>query len=244
MEAINNDAQLTDLGRVIAGLPVEPGLAVALNESVRLGVPHEMLTLVAMLSATESSRVFFSPKGSEEAAKIAQEELKSGFFSDHMDLICLFNKYAGRVPRDRRDWCTAYFINGKVMVAADEARQQLSHALRLIHPGSFGINYLPLFDYTNDHYARIMRCLQKGYPRQAASRVNKKFMTLSYPYSCLPVMDSPKLPEVYADISVSSSLFGFKPMEVLYHTLHCTNPYAQPTVTATMRTVSDVTNLF
>jgi len=238
IEAIDDYVVLTALGKDLAGLAVEPGLAVALQESITWNVAHEMLTLVAMLTAIESSKLFFSPKGCERAAEDARNSWRTDFRSDHMDLIVLFNEYARIDPHKRQSWCSSNFINSKVMLAAAEARHQLWSALRRYHP-DISYEFLPPCDYkySYNEYLTIIRCLYKGYPRQIALRQDRA----SYPYTCFPAIDENNVPEVRAAIDGFSSAYGCNSKEVLYHSVRCTNPYTQPTVTATLQTVSDIT---
>jgi len=51
LEALDEDAGLTSLGREMAGFPLEPNFAKCLLASIELDCEEEMLSLVAVLSA-------------------------------------------------------------------------------------------------------------------------------------------------------------------------------------------------
>lgn len=224
LDAIDVQSLLTAKGRDIVDLSTEPGLAVALLKSVDLGCLDYMLTLAAMLTASESSNLFSVPPGCEPEAEAMRWDLRVFYDSDHMDMIVLYADYDSQSPHKRNRWCRDRYVNAKVMEAAAVERKRLL--------GFFPYN-VPVSrpEYSTELFKSIMDCLLAGYPAQIAQRDNIQ----SDAFDCTPVMSG--FVHVEAKIPWTSSAGKrHAPATVLYHSLQQSSNGAYKT--ALFRTVS------
>ena len=65
LDALDDDGNLTTLGRKMADLPMEPALAKTLIQSVEYECTEEILSIVAMLSV---QTIFYRPKDKQALA--------------------------------------------------------------------------------------------------------------------------------------------------------------------------------
>mmetsp|Transcript_12823 Transcript_12823/g.27653 ORF Transcript_12823/g.27653 Transcript_12823/m.27653 type:complete len:720 (+) Transcript_12823:96-2255(+) len=119
--ALDDEGDMTDLGRQMAELPLDPQLSKMLLCSPDYNCSEEIVNIVASMSVPQ---VFMRPR---EAAKAA-DEAKAQFAdatSDHITLLNAFAAYED-VPRDeRRQWCWDNFINDRSISSAGSVKKQL-----------------------------------------------------------------------------------------------------------------------
>jgi len=87
--ALNDQAELTDIGRRLSTFPMEPALAKMLVVAQLNQCTNEMLTIVSMLSVPS---VFYRPKERAEESDAAREK----FFvpeSDHLTLLHVYTQW-------------------------------------------------------------------------------------------------------------------------------------------------------
>ena len=124
--ALDDEGDLTELGRQMSDLPLDPQLAALIIESPKYGCSNEILSIVACMSVPQ---VFMRPR---EAAKAA-DEAKAQFSQDDSDHITLLHAYATyeNVPKaERKKWCWDNFINERSMQSAENVRKQLVGIMR------------------------------------------------------------------------------------------------------------------
>ena len=122
--AITIEGVLTDKGKLMSLIPVEPKLAAALISSGDFGCSHEMATLVALLS--EQGQPFMRPAKDQSSADAAHRRFKCGF-SDHISLLRAFREFEQNTTKQ---WCNENFLNFRVLDRAYKSRQQLLSLLR------------------------------------------------------------------------------------------------------------------
>ncbi|KAH0802047.1 pre-mRNA-splicing factor ATP-dependent RNA helicase DEAH1-like isoform X1 [Histomonas meleagridis] len=125
--AINNNAELTEIGNLMAVLPVEPKHAKSLIASKKFGCTNEMSTLIAILS--EQGQIFLRPRDKVTKADAAHSQFKSGY-GDHISLINVYEEFVNN-GSDKK-WCEDNFINYKVLSRAERSRNQLISLLQKI----------------------------------------------------------------------------------------------------------------
>lgn len=118
--ALNDEAQLTKLGRRMAEFPVNPKLSKSIIYSDKLECINEVVTIASMLSVGNS--IFFRPK----EKTLHADNAKMGFSSkegDHLTLLNVFNQWeeAGFSSQ----WCREHFIQYRSMNKARDIREQL-----------------------------------------------------------------------------------------------------------------------
>ena len=84
--ALDNTGELTELGRKMVELPLDPPLSKMVVMSEQFSCSEEILTIVSMLSVPS---IFFRPKGRESESEAAREK----FFVSESDHLTLLNVY-------------------------------------------------------------------------------------------------------------------------------------------------------
>uniref|UniRef100_A0ABD2X397 RNA helicase n=1 Tax=Trichogramma kaykai TaxID=54128 RepID=A0ABD2X397_9HYME len=122
--AIDNDDQLTGLGRQMAEFPLDPPQSKMLIVASNLGCASEILTIVSMLSVPA---IFYRPKGREEDSDSKREKFQVPE-SDHLTYLNVYNQWKSN--RYSSSWCTENFIHAKAMRKVREIRQQLEEIMK------------------------------------------------------------------------------------------------------------------
>ena len=116
---------LTDLGRRMADLPLEPHYALALIRSSQddLHCSEAMLTIISMLSVENP---LISPSNKREQAGQAHRRFAAPS-GDHLTLLNLYTCYLTECPNGRNSmsWLSENYVNGRAMKRAMKIRMQL-----------------------------------------------------------------------------------------------------------------------
>lgn len=156
--ALDDEGELTELGRQMAEFPLDPQLSKLLLSSVDYSCSNEMLSIVAMLSVPNC---FVRPNDKRKQA----DEAKAKFAhadGDHLTLLNLYHAYKKDGINDQA-WCHRNYVNPRSLKSADDVRSQLQRimerlGLKLCSP-KFG---------TPSYYISIRKALVSGYFMQAA----------------------------------------------------------------------------
>lgn len=122
--AVDIQGNLTEKGRLMSLIPIEPKLAAALISSKDFNCTVEMATIVAMLS--EQGQPFMRPVKESAMADAAHRPFKCGF-SDHISLLRCFNEFA---KDPSKNFCNQHYLNYRMLDRAYKSRQQLLSLLR------------------------------------------------------------------------------------------------------------------
>ncbi|KAK0661740.1 Pre-mRNA-splicing factor ATP-dependent RNA helicase prp22 [Lasiodiplodia hormozganensis] len=123
--ALDEEGLLTQLGRQMADFPMDPALSKSLIMSVKLKCSDEMLTIVSMISATQT--VFHRPRDKQQQAD--NKRLK--FNDPHGDHLTLLNVYnAWKHSKFSVQWCYENFIQPKAMKRVADVRDQLTTIMK------------------------------------------------------------------------------------------------------------------
>ena len=191
LQALDDEGLLTRLGRRMADFPMDPPLAKALLASAQLDCAEEMLTVVAMISATEN--VFHRPKEKQKQA----DDKKAKFHDQHGDHLTLLNVYnAWRDSSYSTPWAYENFIMPKAMKRVQDVRNQLVQL--------FQRHKLPIVS-CGRNTTKVRQALCAGFFKNSARKGPDGYTTI---VEGTPVFLHP-----------ASALFG-KPAEfVVYHSL-------------------------
>ncbi|KAJ3379561.1 DEAH-box ATP-dependent RNA helicase prp22 [Lobulomyces angularis] len=127
--AVNDEGKLTEIGKMMAELPVSPFLARSLIASVTENCSFEMITIAAILSVED---IFLSPRTEEK--KIQAEEIWNEEFaypkSDHLTFLKIFLMWeefssSSRIRDDGKNWCKDHFLHCRSLRTAKNVRDQL-----------------------------------------------------------------------------------------------------------------------
>ncbi len=126
LEAVDADLGITEVGRTMARLPVDPRLARMLVEAARHGGLKETLALVAGLSIQDPRE----RPGEQQAAADAAHAEGADPRSDFATLLALWRRYqAERLARSRsalRRWCAGAFLSAARMREWEDLESQLA----------------------------------------------------------------------------------------------------------------------
>lgn len=153
--SLDNSGQITDLGRKMAELPLDPAPAKMLVAAIQLGCSEEVVTIVSMLAVPS---VFYRPKERLEESDAAREK----FFvpeSDHLTLLNVYSQWKANGYRD--GWCTRHFVHSKSMRKAREVREQLVDILQ-------GSTLKLTLRSAGANWDSIRKCICSAYFHQAA----------------------------------------------------------------------------
>ena len=191
--AVDKEGLLTDLGKRMAELPLEPSLSKTLLTSLVYGCSAEILTIVAMLSVQQ---VFYRPKDKQSQA----DERKIKFHDsdgDHLTLLKVYKEW--EKSKYSTDWCFLNFIQIRSLKRAKQIKEQLlGFLIKLNEPMKSTLN-------TDD----ILKCIVSGFFHHIAKKEKGNYISL--------------IDETPMFMHPSSSLFQRQPPWVLYHELVLTS---------------------
>lgn len=156
--ALDNQGELTKLGRNMANFPLDPTMSKMVIESITDGCANEVLIIVSMLSGPT---VFYRPEGREEESDRERER----FYihdSDHLTLLNVYKQWQRN--NESSNWCSLRFINYKIMVKVRDVMEQLRHIMKTHR---YRIS-------STDDESVIKKCICKSYFHQAAMLRNLK----------------------------------------------------------------------
>ncbi|KAI9679534.1 MAG: DEAH-box ATP-dependent RNA helicase prp43 [Caeruleum heppii] len=162
LACLDDDGELTVLGKLASEFPLDPALAVMLISSPEFYCSNEILSLTALLSVPQ---IFNRPASARKRA----DEMKALFAhpdGDHLTMLNVYHAFKGAEAQENpRQWCHDHFLSLRALQSADNVRQQLrrimeTHELELISTPFENKMY-----YTN-----IRRALVAGFFMQVAKK--------------------------------------------------------------------------
>ena len=163
LACLDDDGNLTALGRLASMFPLDPMLAVMLIGSSEFQCSQEILTIVAMLSVPN---VFIRPSKDKKRS----DDSKNIFAHPDGDHITLLNVYHGFKSDETYEygihkWCRDHYLNYRSLSAADNISNQLE---RLMNRHSLELN---TSDYESSRYFdNIRKALASGFFMQVAKK--------------------------------------------------------------------------
>ncbi|KAG7193724.1 uncharacterized protein KQ657_000414 [Scheffersomyces spartinae] len=119
--ALNSKGQLTKTGRIMVLFPLDAMFSKSLITSLKLGVLHDTLSILSMLS--ESGNLFYRPKDKREQA----DKTRGAFSEESGDHLTLLNIYDTWVNNGYSvQWCEDNFVQYKTLKRVRDIRNQLS----------------------------------------------------------------------------------------------------------------------
>lgn len=123
--ALNEQGQLTKLGRRMAELPLDPMTAKALLASEAYACSQEVTIICGMLSVNNS--IFYRPKGKKVTADAARAALSRGGGGDHLLLLRCYVQW--RDSGYSKQWCAENFVQARSLKRARDIVEQLDALL-------------------------------------------------------------------------------------------------------------------
>jgi len=150
--SLDDEGELTELGKMMAEFPLEPELAKMLLVSPGFGCSNEILSLVALLSVPY---IFVKPKDNLAEA----DEAKSRFMHMDGDHLTMLNVYhAFKQKGESQEWCRENYLNYRSLKSAGDIRKQLEQMMV-----KFGLKLCSPNFQSVEYTASIKKCLISGY---------------------------------------------------------------------------------
>ena len=146
--ALDENGDLTDLGKVMVEFPLDPALSKILIVSEKYGCSSEIATIVSMLNVQS---IFVRPKDFEKQADLARER----FYipeSDHLTLLNVYEKW--RMNNNSIEWANENYLNYKSLKKVNDVRKQI--ILIMIN------NNINLISCKNN-WEYVRKCIIAGY---------------------------------------------------------------------------------
>ncbi|KAL5362387.1 P-loop containing nucleoside triphosphate hydrolase protein [Aspergillus floccosus] len=162
LACLDDDGNLTQLGRLASEFPLDPALAVMLISSPEFYCSNEILSITALLSVPN---VFVRPASQRKRA----DEMKNLFShpdGDHLSLLNVYHAFKSPEAQENpKQWCHDHFLSLRSLQSADNVRMQL---LRIMEREELEMISTPFED--KKYYENIRRALCAGFFMQVAKK--------------------------------------------------------------------------
>jgi ATP-dependent RNA helicase DHX8/PRP22 len=130
LQALDSSGKLTNLGRNLARLPVDPMYARCIIMSAELKCAQDILAIVAMINC--DSTIFLTPSHTKEEARQAHSRFFSPY-GDHQTMLSVYKSWNGTPHKQRKAWCRENYLNPRALSKAhDIFKQLLQQSSRII----------------------------------------------------------------------------------------------------------------
>lgn len=162
LACLDDDGNLTQLGRLASDFPLDPALAVMLISSPEFYCSNEILSITALLSVPQ---VFVRPPAQRKRA----DEMKNLFAhpdGDHLTMLNVYHAYrSSDAQANPKQWCHDHFLSQRALQSADNVRSQL---LRIMERQDLEMISTAFDD--KKYYENIRRALCAGFFMQVAKK--------------------------------------------------------------------------
>lgn len=162
LACLDDEGELTALGKLASDFPLDPSLAVMLISSPEFYCSNEILSMTALLSVPQ---VFTRP-----AAKRKQADEMKQMFSheegDHLTMLNVYHAFKGPDAQENpKQWCHDHYLSYRALQQCDNVRMQLK---RIMEREEIELVSTP-FD-NKDYYTNIRKALCTGFFMQVAKK--------------------------------------------------------------------------
>lgn len=162
LACLDDDGELTQLGRLASEFPLDPALAVMLITSPEFYCSNEILSITALLSVPQ---IFVRPNSQRKRA----DEMKNLFAhqdGDHLTMLNVYHAFKSPEAQENpKQWCHDHFLSLRSLQSADNVRMQL---LRIMERSELEMISTPFDD--KKYYENIRRALCAGFFMQVAKK--------------------------------------------------------------------------
>lgn len=159
LACLDDDGNLTALGKLAAEFPLDPSLAVMLISSPEFFCSNEILSLTALLSVPQ---LFVRPPNNRQRA----DEMKKLFAHEDGDHLTMLNVYHAFKGQDNQPaWCREHFLSYRALQNADNVRAQLQRIMERLE-----IQLLSTEFSEKSYYENIRKALVSGFFMQVAMK--------------------------------------------------------------------------
>ncbi|XP_055534497.1 3'-5' RNA helicase YTHDC2-like [Wyeomyia smithii] len=176
--ALDDDENLTELGLILADLPVDARFGKILLYGIFLKCIDPILTIVSALSVNDPFILPTTAADKDRAAK-SKRDMAEDSYSDCLCLLRAFQKWNEVKPSMKeRQFCNRYFLNSGTMDTIASLRSKILGHLRSVGlVKSYGPGNIQDLNQHSDSWAVVKACLVAGlYPN--VCRVDKENATI------------------------------------------------------------------
>ncbi|KAG8184803.1 hypothetical protein JTE90_001500 [Oedothorax gibbosus] len=122
------DDQLTDLGRKVVELPIEPRLGKLVLQGIAFSVGYEMIIIAAMVR--EAGRLFIR----YDDIKVLADQKKIAFCQENGDLCTyleVYKRWKELALDERYNWCVENFLSSKALSSAERTIKDILFSLHM-----------------------------------------------------------------------------------------------------------------
>lgn len=172
LACLDDDGNLTVLGKLASEFPLDPCLAVMLISSPEFYCSNEILSLTALLSVPQ---IFVRPASARKRA----DEMKQLFAhpdGDHLTMLNVYHAFKSPAAQvNPKQWCHDHFLSLRALQSAENVRLQLR---RIMEREEIEFVSVPFED--KKYYENIRRALVAGFFMQVAKKEgnSKTYMTV------------------------------------------------------------------
>lgn len=172
LACLDDEGNLTTLGKLASEFPLDPALAVMLISSPEFYCSNEILSLTALLSVPQ---IFVRPASARKRA----DEMKALFAhpdGDHLTMLNVYHAFKSpQAQENPKQWCHDHFLSLRALQSADNVRLQLR---RIMEREELELMSTPFED--KKYYENIRRALVAGFFMQVAKRegTGKTYVTV------------------------------------------------------------------
>ncbi|EXB94988.1 putative pre-mRNA-splicing factor ATP-dependent RNA helicase [Morus notabilis] len=193
IDAIDENGQITSIGRTMAELPLEPSLSRTLMEANEYGCLSQALTVAAMLSA-ETALLPGRSKDTEKKRKQNNLDLPDGSgWGDHIQLLQIYECW--HQTDYNIDWCKVNGLQVRGMTFVKDVRKQLCQIMEKIAKGPLDVRRSRRWRENQQDYYHLRKALCVGYANQLAERMihHNGYRTLGFKAQTVQVHPSSAL---------------------------------------------------
>jgi pre-mRNA-splicing factor ATP-dependent RNA helicase DHX15/PRP43 len=162
LACLDDEGDLTALGKLASDFPLDPALAVMLISSPEFYCSNEILSLTALLSVPQ---LFNRPASARKRA----DEMKALFAhedGDHLTMLNVYHAFKGpEAQANPKQWTHDHFLSYRALQQADNVRMQLK---RIMEREEVELISTPFTD--KNYYNNIRRALVSGFFMQVAKK--------------------------------------------------------------------------
>ena len=179
LACLDDEGELTTLGKLASEFPLDPALAVMLISSPEFYCSNEILSLTSLLSVPQ---LFNRPASARKRA----DEMKSLFAhedGDHLTMLNVYHAFKSPAAQENaKQWCHDHFLSFRALQQADNVRLQLK---RIMEREEIELVSTPFED--KKYYENIRRALVAGFFMQVAKKdtSGKSYVTVKDTQSVL-----------------------------------------------------------
>ncbi|PWA36213.1 RNA helicase family protein [Artemisia annua] len=232
IDAIDENGTITNIGKTMAELPLEPSLARTLIEANKYDCLPQALTVAAMLSV-EGTLLPGRSKHTDKKRKQPPSELPDGSgWGDHIQLLQIYELW------DQTDYSTDWVKDNNLqvrgMLFVKNVRKQLCQIMQKFAKGSLDVRRKERRRDRQNDYKNLRKSLCVGYASQLAERMirHNGYRTVGF---------KSQLVQVHPSSVLRTDDEGVYPNYVVYHELISTShPYMRNVCEVEMEWVTPI----